>query len=86
MFVYVFTCFYQLSDSELGQIGAAPGHVPTEVTQVEYCMGFGDVSCTANVTYTENGSSVTQSADAVVVAVPLGVPRRQRLAPPGDDL
>jgi hypothetical protein len=49
-------------------------------------MGFGDVSCTANVTYTENGSSVTQSADAVVVAVPLGVPRRQRLAPSGDDL
>ena len=35
-------------------------------------MGIGDVSCTANVTYTENGSSVTQSADAVVVAVPWG--------------
>lgn len=60
---------------------SAGGTVKTgaKVTQVEYCMGFGDVSCTANVTYTENGSSVTQSADAVVVAVPLGVLQKQSI-------
>lgn len=73
--------YVSLVDGLVQRFQSAGGTVKTgaKVTQVEYCMGFGDVSCTANVTYTENGTSVTRSADAVVVAVPLGVLQKQSI-------
>lgn len=55
------------------------------MTEVEYCTGWAEgrrlssESCMVNVTSTEAGATVTRTADAVVVAVPLGVPWKQLL-------
>ncbi|CAK9020002.1 Polyamine oxidase 4 (OsPAO4) [Durusdinium trenchii] len=70
-----------LTDNLTAQFQAAGGTVVTSatVTQVNYCMGFSQggerASCTATVKTIQTGGSATAdyTANAVVVAVPLGV-------------
>eukprot|EP00438_Fugacium_kawagutii_P023866 Skav233780 [mRNA] locus=scaffold780:186129:189558:- [translate_table: standard] len=65
--------------------GSSRGERVSGVTQVEYCTGWAgrrlsSESCMVNVTSTEAGATVTRTADAVVVAVPLGVLQAQSIA------
>jgi len=66
--------YSKLVDGLVESFTSAGGTVKTgaKVSKVEYCSGY-DGDCTVNVTSTEAGQTVKRSADAVVVAVPLGV-------------
>ncbi|CAK9075065.1 unnamed protein product [Durusdinium trenchii] len=77
----IFDGYNTLTDNLTAQFQAAGGTVVTSatVTQVNYCMGFSQggerPSCNASVKTVQTGGSTMAdyTADAVVVAVPLGV-------------